>query len=113
MIEQQITEFVAAADWTDDLRVRVELKKRITTLTITQARELAAELVAAADTAESASDERTQPENAGFDVEHIGRDCADGKHTACIGDAWSVKDDAPTPCTCHCHLWTISEEQSA
>lgn len=56
MIEQEVIEFVAAADWTDDCRVRLELKKRVTTLTISQARALIRELEAAADEAEQAAD---------------------------------------------------------
>lgn len=30
-------------------------------------------------------------------------DCRDGKHRACIGDAWDVENDIPADCTCACH----------
>ncbi len=33
----------------------------------------------------------------------IGRDCADGKHLACIGDAWDTEADTPADCECDCH----------
>ncbi|MGF3055635.1 hypothetical protein [Microbacterium sp. YY-01] len=56
VIEQDVIEFVAAADWTDDCRVRVELKKRVATLTISQARALADEITAAATEAEKAAE---------------------------------------------------------
>lgn len=33
----------------------------------------------------------------------ISPDCRDGKHAACIGDAWDDVVDEPTDCTCECH----------
>jgi hypothetical protein len=29
-------------------------------------------------------------------------ECRDGKHAACIGDAWDPKTDAIVPCICRC-----------
>jgi hypothetical protein len=29
-------------------------------------------------------------------------DCAQGKHTACSGDAWDDEADAPAACECNC-----------
>ena len=116
MIEQQITQPVADVDWNDDRDVALTIwttdgRSHRRVLTRAQARELATDLIAVAETAESASASRTHINPAQYDaVEHIGRDCADGKHAACVGDAWSVKDDSPTPCTCPCHWDTITEE---
>lgn len=106
MIEQQITEFVAAADWTDDCRVTVELKQRRTTLDVAQARELAAEIIQAADEAERASRAAERvPEPASFDVAILSPDCIPsvGKHHACVGTAWDMGADELTNCTCECH----------
>lgn len=105
MIEQQITEFVAAADWTDDCRVRVELKRRTTTMLASQARALAAEIIQAADEAERASRAAERiPEPAQFDVAILSPDCGAGeKHRACIGTAWDLDKDQLTNCTCACH----------
>jgi hypothetical protein len=33
----------------------------------------------------------------------VGPDCRDGKHAACIGDAWDDMTDAPAPCGCPSH----------
>lgn len=33
----------------------------------------------------------------------LGADCRDGKHLACVGDAWDTDTDTPTPCQCDCH----------
>lgn len=113
MIEETVTRFVAAADWTDDCKVEIQVRKKRTILNVAQARDFAEEVLRAADTAESASNVRTVPSHAGFDsIEHLGPDCRDGKHSACVGDAWSVADDAATPCTCPCHWDTITEEQA-
>jgi len=105
MIEQQITEFVAAADWTDDMRVRVELKNRVTVLDVAQARELAAEIIQAADEAERASRAAERvPEPLQVDVAILSPDCAAGeKHRACVGTAWDMGADELTNCTCECH----------
>lgn len=56
VIEREVIEFVAAADWTDDCRVRVELKKRVTKLTIAEAKAFRSELDAAIAEAERGSD---------------------------------------------------------
>lgn len=32
-----------------------------------------------------------------------GNDCRDGKHLACIGDAWDAEADVPADCECNCH----------
>lgn len=44
MIEREEVRFVAAADYTDDCRVTIELRKRRMTVTITEAEQLRAEL---------------------------------------------------------------------
>lgn len=35
--------------------------------------------------------------------DRIGADCRDGKHPACIGDAWDIEADTPADCECDCH----------
>jgi hypothetical protein len=56
MIEREVIEFVAAADWTDDCRIRIELKKPVTKLTIVEARAFRRELDAAIDEAARGAD---------------------------------------------------------
>ncbi|MEV4735537.1 MULTISPECIES: hypothetical protein [unclassified Microbacterium] len=41
----------------------------------------------------------------------LGADCRDGKHAACIGDAWDILRDEATPCTCPCHHVELSETE--
>lgn len=33
----------------------------------------------------------------------VSPDCRDGKHRACIGDAWNDAEDGPDECRCSCH----------
>lgn len=108
-IEETVTRFVAAADWTDECGVLLRTRKRKTELTPAEAVELAGELVEAATAALSAADEAVRPvAPAGFDVQHIAPDCRDGnKHTACIGRAWDDASDAEVQCDCLCHLETV------
>lgn len=73
VIEQTVTENVAAADWNDDRDVVLTIwtknrHRRSRVLTRDQARELGTALIAVADTAESASAGRTEPESARFDL---------------------------------------------
>lgn len=69
MIEREVIEFVAAADWTDDCRIRVELRKRVTKLTIAEAKALRSELdVAIAEASIGADDLRHEHEPAPFDI---------------------------------------------
>ena len=101
--------FVACADVTDDCRVEVTLRRRCTTLTASQARELAAELVRAAGEAERAAGELLRRfEPASFDVVILSPDCRDGKHRACTEDAWDVSGDGPAPCGCECHEQAVA-----
>lgn len=113
-IEETVTRFVAAADWTDECGVLLRTRKRKTELTPTEAIELAAELVDAAQAALSAADGAVRPvAPAGFDVQHIAPDCRDGnKHAACIGRAWDDASDAEVQCDCPCHWETITVEGS-
>lgn len=73
VIEQTVTENVVAVDWNDDRDVVLTIwddhrdeHNRI--LTRVQARGLAADLIAVADTAESASEPRTDVNQPGFDA---------------------------------------------
>lgn len=107
MIERDIREFVAAADWTDDCRIRVELKKRVTTLTPTEARYFRAELDAAIAEAERGASELIRDvEPAAHDLagrEPISPDCAAGKHPVHPDEAWDDVADVEVPCACPCH----------
>lgn len=105
MIKEEHIRFVAAADVTDDCRVKVQLRKQRQTLTASQSRSLAAELVRAAGEAEKAAAELLHVhEPASFDVVILSPDCRDGnKHRACVGTAWDMGRDELTNCTCHCH----------
>lgn len=115
MIEEQHTRFVAAADFTDECTVRVELRRRKVTMTAPQARELAAELIQAATEAERGSaDLLREGELAAHDqLVHLSPECEDQfKHRACIGRAWSTAADAEVMCECTCH-WDLKKETKA
>lgn len=69
MIEREEIRFVAAADWTDDCRVKIWLRKRVTKLTIAEAKALRSELdVAIAEASIGADDLRHEHEPAPFDM---------------------------------------------
>ncbi len=108
-IEETVTRFVAAADWTDECGVLLRTRKRKTELTPAEAVELAGELVDAAKAALSAADGAVRPvAPAAFDVLHLSPDCRDGnKHHACIGRAWDDVADGEVPCDCPCHVETV------
>lgn len=112
-IERNIIEFVAAADWTDDCRIRVELKKRVTTLTPSEAREFRAELDAAiAEADRGVADLLRDVEPARFDLlgqaELLSPDCRAGKHPLHQDEAWDDVADVEVPCQCPCHLISTS-----
>lgn len=115
VIEEEQIRFVAAVDFTDDCRVLLTTRKgRETRLTASQARELAAGLVQAAEEAERAAQELLPPiRPAGFDVLHISPDCQEEKHKACNGRAWSETADDEVPCEDTCHWDTASGRRSA
>ena len=103
MIEREEIRFVAAADWTDDCRIRVEMRKRVTKLTISEAKALRSELDTAIAEAERAADElRHDHEPAAFDVQHIHPECVAGKCSNCDGQTLTITDDW-VPCTHVCH----------
>lgn len=103
MIEREVIQFVAAADWTDDCRVRVELKKRITKLTPTEARAFRTELDAAISEAEKAAEElRHEHQPARFDVIPVHPECVAGKCANCDGQTMAA-DDSMVPCEHFCH----------
>lgn len=103
MIEREEIRFVAAADWTDDCRIRVELRKRSTTLTIAEAKALRSELDRAIAEAERGADDlRHEHEPAAFDVQHIHPECAAGKCGNCDGQTLTITDEWVL-CAHHCH----------
>lgn len=109
MIEREEIRFVAAADYTDDCRVTVELRKRRMTVTITEAEQLRAELDAAICEAKAGAEGLLlMSPPARFDVAHISPDCRDGKCGACVGTAWDVDADDLTGCTCACHTEAVA-----
>ncbi|GAA3948116.1 hypothetical protein [Microbacterium soli] len=70
MIEREEIKFLAAADFTDDCRVSVQLRKRRTTMTVPEARAFRRELDVAIGEASRAADDllhRDVPP-AGFDM---------------------------------------------
>lgn len=117
MIEETVTREVASAEVTDDCLVELWLRKPRLRLVSDQARGLARELYHAAWEADRASVELLHPvKPARFDMvpETLkSPDCRDGKHQACVGDAWSPAEDAQTLCECSCHWDTIAEERAA
>jgi hypothetical protein len=112
MIEQKVTQPVADVDWNDDRDVVLTIwttdgRSHRRNLTSAQARELSADLLRHADEAERAADELARPGAAhSFDAEHIGPDCAAGKHP-CDGGAWDDVEDIEVPCDCPCHPWAV------
>ena len=104
MIEREVIEFVAAVDFTDDCRVEVQMRKRKSTLTVTEAKQLRDELDRAIGEAERGLADLLGPtEPAGFDlIEPLGPDCQAGKHP-CDGGAWDDAADVEVQCVCPCH----------
>jgi hypothetical protein len=108
-IEVQETVTIADVEVGDDYEVRLSTARKLTKLEPKEARQLAAELVAAADEAvmkfeadfpalvSSVAAHR-------FDVLPSCRDCLEGKHGACIGSTFvEVADDvAPDEVECVC-----------
>lgn len=71
-VEREIIEFVAAADFTDDCRIKLELKRRVTTMTIAEAKEFRRELDKAIAEASRGADElRHENEPAAVDLLEI------------------------------------------
>ncbi|GAA2577652.1 hypothetical protein GCM10009862_16200 [Microbacterium binotii] len=40
----------------------------------------------------------------------IDPDCRDGKHRACLGNAWDDENDKPTDCGCPCHVEVVDRQ---
>jgi len=103
MIEREVIEFVAAADWTDDCRIRVELKKRVTKLTIAEAKAFRVELDAAiAEASKGAEELRHDHVPASFDIAAIHPECVAGKCGNCDGQTLTITDEWVL-CAHHCH----------
>lgn len=109
MIEREVIEFVAAADWTDDCRVRVEMRKRRMTLTVTEATALRAELDDAIREASRAVEGLVHtPVPLISDVDHVSPDCKVGKHPTWHDTAWDDVADVEVPCECACHTEAVA-----
>jgi hypothetical protein len=105
-IEAEIPVTLAKVDWTDDYMVKLRQRRRKVAYMPAEARQLADELRAAADAAESAMRSEIAEHQAqeawrtvahAFDLAPICRECTEGKHGACDGRALvevggSVKD---------------------
>lgn len=103
MIEREEIRFIAAADYTDDCRVVVELRKPRMTLTITEAKALRTELDAAITEAVRGADALMAPaEPAAFDVTAVHPECVAGKCGNCDGRTLTIADEW-VPCAHHCH----------
>jgi len=103
MIEREEIRFVGAADWTDDCRIRIVMRKRVTKLTIAEAKALRSELdVAIAEASIGAGDLRHEHEPAPFDVIHVHPECVAGKCGNCDGQTLTITDEW-VPCAHHCH----------
>lgn len=116
MIEREVIEFVAAADFTDDCRVRVELRKRVTTLTTTEARAFRSELDRAIAEAERGADElRHDHHPAAVDMldAHLSPDCRAGKHPTWQDGAWDDEADVEVECQCPCHAAAREDTEPA
>lgn len=111
-VEREVIQFVGAADFTDDCRVVVKLRKKRMTLTITEARALMAEMFVAIQEAQrGANDLARDVEPAGFDLltrEPISPDCAAGKHPVHADEAWDDVADVEVPCACPCHTEEVA-----
>ena len=108
MIEREEIRFVAAADWTDDARVEVQLRKRRMTMTVTEARAFRQELDVAIGEASRAADgliREVVP--LGADM-LLGPDCRDEKHPACDGRAFDAIADDVVSCECPCHAEAVA-----
>ena len=102
-IEETLTRFVAAADWTDDCRVIVRVRRKSTLLSAAEARELAQELLQAAWNAEDAAADAVHPVEASrFDTEHLHPECIAGKCGNCDGEVLTLTDEW-VPCAHLCH----------
>lgn len=103
MIEREVIEFVAAADWTDDCRVAVQMRKRRQLFTISEAKAFRSEFDRAIAEAERGADELwREHEPAAFDLQHIHPECVAGKCGNCDGETMAA-DDSMVPCEHHCH----------
>lgn len=92
MIEEQQTRFVAAADWTDECRVDVRMRRKHMDLSASQAREFARELVDAAEQSERAADGAVRPVAASpFDIDWVSR--ASGIPSAVVQQVEQVAAD--------------------
>lgn len=111
-IEETITRFVAAADWTDECAVLLSTRKKRTKMTPAEAVTLAGELIGAASAALDAARDALHPiEPSGFDLvgggitftpQHVHPECVAGKCGNCDGQVLTI-DDEWAPCTHACH----------
>lgn len=103
MITRDVQEDIASADFTDDCRVKIWLRKRVTKLTIAEAKALRSELDRAIAEAERGAEElRHEHEPAAFDVQHIHPECVAGKCDNCDGQTLTITDEW-VQCGHHCH----------
>lgn len=104
-IVREVEQTLAAADWTDQFRVELRVRRKVTELNIEQARGLAAELLSAAESAANALTDMISDRPAlahSFDLAPMCRDCAEGKHTACIGSAFVERGPDVDEVECGC-----------
>ena len=109
-IEVEIPVTLAVVDWTDEYMVKLRQRRRKVAYMPAEARQLADELRAAADEAESAMRSEVTEHQAeewkaaahAFDLAPSCRDCTEGKHGACIGSAFVERGVEIDEVECRC-----------
>lgn len=100
-IEASIVVTIAEVEVTDDYRVQVRMHKRRTDFSPDEAVQFADEIMRAVLEVQEA-DEQDFPRAHGFDVAPSCRECREGKHGACNGDALVESADAVEVVKCGC-----------
>lgn len=116
MIEREVIEFVAAADFTDDCQIRIELKEPTAELTITEARAFRTELdraIAEAERGHADLIREIQPEPVDLIDVHLSPDCSAGKHPTWQDGAWDDDADVEVECQCPCHAAARADTEPA
>lgn len=116
MIHREVIEFVAAADFTDDCRIRVEVQQRITNMTITEAKAFRTELDRAIEEAERGHADLirdTQPVAVDLLDAHLSPDCRAGKHPTWQDAAWDDRADVEVECQCPCHAAARADQEAS
>lgn len=113
-VEREWTLVMATVDVSDEYGVTVHQTRKRVEYTVDEARALAQSILQAAQDADAAlqvdqlAARRERPLPHRFDIAPVCRDCAEGKHAACIGSTFvETSDDvAPDEAECGCaKIW--------